>query len=61
MLNILFSEDEYQARYRRSTFVPYKTGREVAAKVSNALDELLLFSGYDKQIRPGVRKEQFHK
>lgn len=52
-----FSEDEVRAagfaRAKRE-FVPYKTGKKVAAVVSSALDKLLLFSGYDKRIRPQV-------
>ena len=35
-------------------FVPYKSGKVVAGQVSNALDRLLVFSGYDKRIRPQV-------
>ena len=46
-------EDE---RVKRSMFVPYRTGKKVATQVSTALDHLLFFSGYDKQIRPQVRK-----
>ena len=42
-------------RTKRS-FIPYKTGKEVAGQVSNALDHLLFFSGYDKRIRPHVSK-----
>ena len=44
-----------QERVKRA-FLPYRTGKKVASQVSNALDHLLFFSGYDKQIRPGVRK-----
>ena len=40
----------------KRAFVPYKTGKEVASQVSNALDHLLLYSGYDKRIRPQVLK-----
>ena len=36
-------------------FVPYKSGKTVAGQVSSALDHLLVFSGYDKRIRPQVR------
>lgn len=32
--------------------MPYKSGKTVARQVSNALDHLLKFSGYDKRIRP---------
>ena len=35
-------------------FVPYKSGKLVAGQVSNALDHLIFFSGYDKRIRPQV-------
>ena len=42
-----------QERAKRA-FLPYRTGKKVASQVSNALDHLLFFSGYDKQIRPGV-------
>lgn len=41
-------------RAKRADFLPYRTGKKVASQVSNALDRLLFFSGYDKQIRPGV-------
>ena len=41
-------------RVKRS-FIPYRTGKKVASQVSNALDHLLFFSGYDKRIRPQVR------
>ena len=40
-------------RVKRS-FIPYRTGKKVASQVSNALDHLLFFSGYDKRIRPQV-------
>lgn len=43
-------------RMRRSAFVPYKTGAELSEQVSGTLDKVLLFSGYDKQIRPGVSR-----
>ena len=43
-------------RLRRSAFVPYKTGKELSEQVSGTLDKVLLFSGYDKQIRPGVSR-----
>ena len=43
-------------RRRRSAFVPYKTGKELSEQVSGTLDKVLLFSGYDKQIRPGVSR-----
>ena len=39
---------------RRSAFVPYQTGKALSEQVSGTLDKVLLFSGYDKQIRPGV-------
>ena len=41
------------ARVKRA-FLPYRTGKKVAGQVSNALDHLLFFSGYDKRIRPNV-------
>ena len=41
-------------RLRRSAFVPYQTGKALSEQVSGTLDKVLLFSGYDKQIRPGV-------
>ena len=44
-----------QRAKRGAEFVPYRTGKKVASQVSTALDRLLFFSGYDKQIRPGVR------
>jgi len=50
-------ETEHRDVFRRvkREFVPYKTGKLVARQVSNALDHLLFFSGYDKRIRPQVR------
>ena len=52
---------EENERVKRS-FVPYRTGKKVASQVSTALDHLLFFSGYDKRIRPQVRKNiQFSK
>ena len=52
---------EENERVKRS-FVPYRTGKKVANQVSTALDHLLFFSGYDKRIRPQVRKNiQFCK
>ena len=48
-------KDEENERVKRS-FVPYRTGKKVAGQVSTALDHLLFFSGYDKRIRPQVRK-----
>ena len=47
-------EEESNVRVKRS-FIPYRTGKKVASQVSNALDHLLFFSGYDKRIRPQVR------
>ena len=47
--------EEENERVKRS-FVPYRTGKKVAGQVSTALDHLLFFSGYDKRIRPQVRK-----
>ena len=50
-------EDELfgrRERLRRSAFVPYQTGKALSEQVSGTLDKVLLFSGYDKQIRPGV-------
>ena len=47
------SEDN--ERVKRS-FLPYRTGKKVASQVSTVLDRLLFFSGYDKRIRPYVRK-----
>ncbi len=40
-------------REKRS-FTPYRRGAEVAKLISNTLDTVLLRSGYDKQVRPGV-------
>ena len=53
-------ETEHRDVFRRvkREFVPYKTGKLVARQVSNALDHLLFFSGYDKRIRPQVRLKQ---
>ena len=48
------SEDHEYERVKRS-FIPYRTGKKVASQVSNTLDHLLFFSGYDKRIRPQVR------
>ena len=45
--------DVHHRRVKRE-FVPYKSGKLVAGQVSNALDHLLFFSGYDKRIRPQV-------
>ena len=45
-------------RLRRSAFVPYKSGKELSEQVSGTLDKVLLFSGYDKQIRPGVSRNR---
>ena len=53
-LLICISAQEHRAK-RGAEFVPYRTGKKVASQVSTALDRLLFFSGYDKQIRPGVR------
>ena len=47
--------EEHQFRVKRE-FVPYRTGKEMSAQVSTALDKLLIFSGYDKRIRPQVKK-----
>ncbi len=54
-------ETEHRDVFRRvkREFVPYKTGKLVARQVSNALDHLLFFSGYDKRIRPQVRSSNF--
>lgn len=46
-------EEGHFYRVKRA-FVPYRTGKKVASQVSSALDHLLLFSGYDKRIRPQV-------
>ena len=43
-----------EERVKRA-FVPYRTGKKVASEVSNALDNLL-GSGYDKRLRPQVKK-----
>ncbi len=48
------SQEKSHYREKRS-FVPYRTGKKVATQVSTALDHLLLYSGYDKRIRPQVR------
>ena len=54
----LFKRDAERDVFRRvkREFVPYKSGKTVAGQVSNALDHLLFFSGYDKRIRPQVKK-----
>ena len=55
--NEIGEEDELfgrRRRLRRSAFVPYQTGKALSEQVSGTLDKVLLFSGYDKQIRPGV-------
>ena len=52
------SEDQEYDRVKRS-FIPYRTGKKVASQVSNTLDHLLFFSGYDKRIRPQVRNLNF--
>lgn len=54
----LFRRDAERDVFRRvkREFVPYKSGKTVAGQVSNALDHLLFFSGYDKRIRPQVKK-----
>ena len=54
LLICITSAQEQRAK-RGAEFVPYRTGKKVASQVSTALDRLLFFSGYDKQIRPGVR------
>ena len=46
-----------EERVKRA-FVPYRTGKKVASEVSNALDNLL-GSGYDKRLRPQVKKKIF--
>ena len=46
-----------EERVKRA-FVPYRTGKKVASEVSNALDNLL-GSGYDKRLRPQVKKSFF--
>lgn len=45
-----------ESRVKRA-FIPYRTGKAVASQVSNALDHLLFFSGYDKRIRPQVKPQ----
>ena len=54
ILAVLICISEGAERAKRAAFLPYRTGKKVASQVSNALDRLLFFSGYDKQIRPGV-------
>ena len=36
--------------------MPYQTGKALSRQVSGTLDKVLFESGYDRQIRPGVRK-----
>jgi hypothetical protein len=45
---------QFFGRRVKREFAPYRTGKSVAAEVSNALDQLLLRSGYDKRSRPNV-------
>ncbi len=54
----LFKRDAERDVFHRvkREFVPYKSGKTVAGQVSNALDHLLFFSGYDKRIRPQVNQ-----
>ena len=49
------SEDYQENERVKRSFIPYRTGKKVASQVSNTLDHLLFFSGYDKRIRPQVR------
>jgi hypothetical protein len=46
--------DEGQFYRVKRAFVPYRTGKKVASQVSSTLDHLLLYTGYDKRIRPQV-------
>ena len=50
-----FCSDDETEEYRvKRSFVPYKTGAKIASEVSGTLDDLLMYSGYDKRIRPQV-------
>ncbi|XP_040583595.1 gamma-aminobutyric acid receptor subunit alpha-6 [Lepeophtheirus salmonis] len=44
-------DDRLVSRYKRA-FTAYKTGQEQTQKVSETLDHLLVYSFYDKRIRP---------
>ena len=44
----------YPVIRKKRAFAPYRTGKTVASKVSEILDNLLLHSDYDKRIRPQV-------
>lgn len=58
--NLNCSEEEHLYRVRRA-FVPYKTGKKVQGVVSSQLDQLLLYSGYDKRVRPQVNTKYSNK
>ena len=45
---------DYPVIRTKRAFAPYRTGKTVASKVSEILDNLLLHSDYDKRIRPQV-------
>ena len=45
----------YPVIRKKRAFAPYRTGKTVASKVSEILDNLLLHSDYDKRIRPQVK------
>ena len=49
-----FCSDEVEEYRVKRSFVPYKTGAKIASEVSGTLDDLLMYSGYDKRIRPQV-------
>ena len=58
----IFKRDERDVFRRvKREFGPYKSGKTVARQVSNALDHLLFFSGYDKRIRPQVIKSALNR
>ena len=53
---------DYPVIRTKRAFAPYRTGKTVASKVSEILDNLLLHSDYDKRIRPQVYLMNFkHK
>ena len=49
----------YPVIRKKRAFAPYRTGKTVATKVSEILDNLLLYSDYDKRIRPQVKANNF--
>ena len=56
-LNVAEAEAEVNRVKRGLAF--YKTGKALASLASQALDNLLQSSGYDKRIRPQVRKSGY--